>query len=702
MTPDRLENLKRLLAPRHVAFVGGNSAELAAQQCVAGGFGGEIWGVNPKRDQMAGQPCYARVEDLPEGPDAVFLAVPSAVAIDAVNALRRSGAGGIVCYSAGFGELGAEGAARERDMIDAAGDMAFVGPNCSGILNYTQNAALWPFDHGGSPGGKPVERGAAFITQSGMLGNTVTMNQRNLPFAYVISSGNQGMLGVEDFLDVLIGDPAVSAIGLYIEGLRDIPKFADAALRALQAGKPIVAQKAGTSEIGAQLTITHTGSLSGTDELYQALFDRLGVIRVDSTVTMMETLKLITIAGVPKGGRLAGLTCSGGDSTMLADGGEPLGLTFPSVSPAVTQALGEILPPIATVANPLDYTTPLWGHEEPLIRAFRTMFEDSYDAAIMVQDYPVLVGGNSYAPYLADARAFETATRAAGIPGVVCSILPENLDGEVRDLIAAGGVAPLQGINDALQALAGAARFGVLRESVGNNVEGLRLLPAYGEEMRSRTLDEWEGKQRLSAAGISVPNGLLVDASGAAAAAEEVGFPVVIKLVSAELPHKTEAGAVQMGLRSAVAVNAAVATIHANVQAYDPHVAIDRFLVETMVENPIAEMLVGVRRDPMFGPIMVIGGGGTMAELMHDTRVLLLPASRAAICDSVASLKTSQLLNGFRGAPATDREALIDTIMAVAGFAVANAERLLELDINPLMVTANGAWAADALLRVME
>ncbi|NQV43881.1 MAG: acetate--CoA ligase family protein [Rhodospirillales bacterium] len=698
MTPDRLGNLKRLLAPRHVAFVGGNSAELAAQQCVAGGYGGEIWGVNPKRDQMAGQPCYARVEDLPGGPDAVFLAVPSAVAIDAVDALRRSGAGGIVCYSAGFGELGAEGAARERDMIEAAGDMAFVGPNCSGILNYVESAALWPFDHGGSPGGKPVERGAAFITQSGMLGNTVTMNQRNLPFAYVISSGNQGMLGVEDFLDVLIDDPKVSAIGLYIEGLRDIRKFADAAIRALQAGKPIVAQKVGTSEIGAQLTITHTGSLSGTDELYQALFDRLGVIRVKSTVTMMETLKLITIAGVPKGGRLAGLTCSGGDSTMLADGGELLGLIFPSASPAVAQALEEILPPIATVANPLDYTTPLWGHEEPLIRAFGAMFEDDYDAAIMVQDYPVLVGGESYAPYLADAQAFEIATKAAGIPGVVCSILPENLDGEVRDLIAAGGVAPLQGINDALQALAGAARFGILREAVGDKVDGLRLLPTIGGGASGRMLDEWEAKQQLAVAGIHAPDGRLVDASGAAAAAEEIGFPVVVKLVSSALPHKTEAGAVWMGLRNASAVNEAVDAIKTSVKAYDPKVDTKMFLVERMIEGTVAELLVGVRHDPMFGLVMVIGGGGTMAELMHDTCVLLLPTPRAAICDSVASLKTSQLLNGFRGAPAADREVLINTILAVAEFAVANAETLLELDINPLMVTANGAWAADALL----
>lgn len=699
MTPERKENLHRLLNPRHAAFIGGNSAELAANQCAKGGFKGDIWGVNPKRETMGGRPCFARVEDLPEAPDAVFLAVPSAVAVEAVTVLREAGTGGVVCYTAGFGELGGDGAKLEQVLIDAAGDMAFVGPNCSGMLNYVNEAALWPFDHGGQPGGKPVERGPAFITQSGMLGNTVSMNQRSLPFTYIISSGNQGQMGVEDFLDILIDDPKVTAIGLYIEGLRDVQKFADAAIRALEAGKPIVAQKAGTSEIGAQLTVTHTGSLSGTDDLYQALFDRLGVVRVDSAVTMLETLKLISTAGIPKGTRVAGLTCSGGDSTMLADGGEPLGLSFPQPSEKVAKHLEDVLPPIATVANPLDYTTPLWGFEEELTVAFKAMIEDDYDAAIMVQDYPVPVGQDGYGPYRADARAFATATAHAGIPGVVCSILPENMDQIAREELAAREIAPLQGINDALKAIAGAAQFGSLRERTGLDTMSLQLVPLPPENGNARVLDEWDGKQRLAQAGVRIPDGRLVSVDDAPAAAAEIGFPVVVKLVSADLPHKTEAGAVQIGLQDADAVAQAVTVIRQNVQAYDTSVATDRFLVEAMVAKPVAEMLVGVRRDPTFGPVMVIGGGGTMAELMRDATVLLLPASREAIEDAIASLKVSQLLDGFRGAPATDRQALVDTIMAIAIFARDNADTLVELDINPLMVTTDAAWAVDALLR---
>ena len=333
MTSRSRQNLGRLLAPRHAAFIGGNDAAIAAEHCRAMGFDGPVWGVNPRRQTLAGHPCFANVEDLPEAPDAVFLAAPRSAAIETVEALRRKGAGGVVCFTAGFGELGEEGAALERALVSAAGDMALVGPNCYGLINYVRGVALWPFPFGG----RRVERGVAVVTQSGMLGSDITMNRRSVPLAYVISAGNQAMLGVEDYLDVLIGDPAVMAIGLHVEGLRDVPRFCEAAIRALEAGVPIVALKSGTSEIGRRLTTTHTGSLAGEDDVYQALFDRLGIIRVDSPVQLLETLKVVSLAGVPRGRRLAGFAASGGNVTLLADYAEPLGLSFPSPSPSAEE-----------------------------------------------------------------------------------------------------------------------------------------------------------------------------------------------------------------------------------------------------------------------------------------------------------------------------------------------------------------------------
>jgi len=413
-------------------------------------------------------------------------------------------------------------------------------------------------------------------------------------------------------------------------------------------------------------------------------------------------LKLLTIAKAPKGKRVAGFTNSGGDSTMLADGGEPLGLSFPQPSSKIAAELTELLPPIATVSNPLDYTTPIWGFEEPMTKVNIAMFKDGYDAAVLVQDYPVPVGGDSYEPYLADLRAFTTATRHAGIPGVVCSILPENIDARAREIMIDGGIVPMQGIKDALKGIARAAGFGVLHEDIKQKgaSDHLRLLPLTPEITDDVVLDEWDGKRMLAEHGVPVPDGHLVDAAGAAQAAEEIGFPVVLKLASKDLPHKTEAGAVKVGLASAYEVEAAVVEITRSVHAFAPNVKVENFLIEKMVDKPVAELLVGIRRDEAFGLTMVIGSGGTLVELVADAATLLLPVTMESISEAIDTLKVSKLLDGFRGAAKADRVALINVIMALARFAEDNSDTLVELDVNPLMVMPDGVCAVDVLLRI--
>lgn len=698
MTPQQRVNLTRLLAPRHVAVIGGDDAAEAARQCAAIGFDGPIWGVNPRRKDLGGQPCFGRIEDLPEPPDAVFLAVRRDTAVEVVRALATFGAGGVVCYAAGFGELGEDGAKLERALVEAAGDLALVGPNCYGLINYVRGVVLWPYGHGGTR----VDRGVAFVGQSGMLGSNLTMNRRSVAFAYVISSGNQAMLGVEDYLEVLIDDPAVAAIGLYIEAVDDVPRFSRAAARALERGVPIVALKAGSSDIGARLTVTHTGSLAGTDQVYQALFDRLGIVRVGSPVLLMETLKMLAVAGAPKGRRIAAFTCSGGDATMLADRGERAGLVFPQPSPDAAKQLAARLPEIATVSNPLDYTTPLWGNETNLIPVFGAMLADDYDAALFVQDYPNPDRGISDAGYRADARSYIAATRAAGIPAAICSGLPENIGRDARDMMIAGGVAPLQGLDEALAAIAGAAVHGQRRARItaSGGAAELELPPVPPAAGAFEILDEWESKQRLAAIGVPVPEGRLADAAAAPAAAEDLGFPVVVKMVSSRLPHKTEAGAVRLGLESAGAVAAAVAAIIESVAAQAPDIAPERFLVERMVGEPVAELLVGVHRDDQFGQVLVLAGGGMLVELFRDSRTLLLPTDRETVAEAIASLKVSELLAGYRGRPPGDRGALIEVVLAVMRFAHARRAELGELDINPLMVLTKGVVAVDVLLRM--
>ena len=454
MTPKQRQNFDRLLSPRHIAFIGGQDALIAIGEARRRGFSGEYWPVNPRREHLGGLACFSEIGDLPEAPDAVFLAIPAPAAVAAVETLRKMGAGGIVCYTAGFKEAGSAGQKLEQELQNAVGDMALIGPNCYGLINYLDNSALWPFAHGGSSPGY----GAAIITQSGMLSSDISMSQRSLPFTHMVSAGNQAVLGIEDFIDILCENPATRAIGLHIEGLSDIPKFEKAALKALAHETPIVALKTGKSEIGSALTYSHTGSLSGSKELYEALFDRLGIISVTNPSQLIETLKYLCVVDRPTGKKIAGFTCSGGGATMLADYGEEIGLEFPRFDSAAVQVLEQHLPPIATVSNPLDYTTPIWGQPEFTEPVFRAALEhNDVQAAVLVQDYPAEGLDESKIFYQNDALAFAKAAKTLGIPAAICATIPENLDIETRTFLIAQGVAPMQGIHETLNAVSAAA-----------------------------------------------------------------------------------------------------------------------------------------------------------------------------------------------------------------------------------------------------
>jgi len=690
------QNLKRLLSPRHIAFIGGRDADFSARQCAAL-FDGPVWGVNPGRDSLGGLPCYRSIEDLPEAPDAVFLATPRAAATDTVRGLSRMGAGGVACYTAGFGELGDSGQQAEAELIAAAGDMALVGPNCYGVINFTNGAVLWPFGAGDSR----CDKGVALIMQSGMLPANMTMNERSVPISYVISAGNQAVLAIEDYMDLLVDDAAVTAIGLYIEGIRDIRRFAAAAIRAISANKPVVVLKAGKSALGSSISITHTGSLAGTDEAFQALFEQLGMIRVNSPVEMVETLKFLSVSGAPKGNRLAAFTCSGGDAAMVADYCERVGLDLSPPSADCARELAQRLPDIATPTNPLDYTTPLWGNREVMPGVFQTLMQDDYDAAVVIQDFPPprIHADNSL--YRNDALSFIQACNTLAIPGAVCSDLPENIDRETRELVIAGGITPLQGLDSGLDAIANACRYGMARERIltSDGTPRFELIGVPDQQAASRLVDEWQGKLRLQASGIDIPAGQVVDIEGVREMAGELSYPVVLKALSAELPHKSEAGAVKVNLRNADQLCSAVEAMRHSISEAAPTVEFKQVLVESMVEDVIAELMIGINTDAQFGQLLVIASGGVLVELIRDATTLLLPTSDMQICDALRQLRCFPMLQGFRGRPAADIDRVVGSIRALIGFAESCQASLMEIDINPLMVTPQACIAADVMIR---
>ena len=693
MTPKRRKNFRRLLKPRHIAFIGGRYAIIAINEARRRGFDGEMLAVNPTRTDLVGVECVASIEDLPVAPDAVYLAIPADNVVDALRSLSVIGAGGVVCFSAGFKEAG--NTQKEKDLVDATGDMALIGPNCYGIINYIDNSALWSFEHGGwSPG-----YGAAIITQSGMFSSDITMSQRSLPLAYMVSAGNQAVLGPEDFLEFFAEDPAVRAIGLHLEGLQNIPKFESAALKALSKGKPVVVLKTGSSTIGSELTVSHTGSLSGSAELYEAFFQRVGIISVTNPSQFLETLKLLCIVGAPKGKRVAGFTCSGGGATMLADHAERIDLVFPVVDPKQENDLSALLPDIATVSNPLDYTTPIWGQAEMTYPVFaKAISAIEADTAVLLQDYPAAGLDSSKSFYRADAIAFAEATTEKGLPAIICATLPENMDLETRQLLISKGVAPMQGIHETLNAIQDSANWKEARSYILSEKPEhlLRAIPS----SEKRVLPESEGKDWFKRNSFNVPEGKIVSAQQLGKAANAVGYPVALKMISRRLAHKTEAGAVVLNLKDEDSLRLAASKMKSDVAAYDAKAVSDLFLVEAMSPNPLAELIINFRQDPQFGAALVLGSGGVLVELLADSATLLLPTRPVEIIRVLKSLRVGRLLEGFRGRPAADIEQVATEIYKLSVTYQKNMKTIAEIEINPLFVYQAEVSAIDVLIQV--
>ncbi|UNT00475.1 acetate--CoA ligase family protein [Streptomyces tubbatahanensis] len=690
----RSQRLRRLLAPRHIAVVGGASAAEAVRQCRAIGFTGRIWPVHPRREHIEGLPCHRTVADLPEAPDAALVAVPNTAAVPVLAALSARGAGGAVCYAAGFAEDGADGARLQEELREAAAGMPVIGPNCIGVLNYLDGSALWADQHGGAR----VASGVAVITQSGNIAQNLTMQRRSVPLAYVVTAGNGAVTGVPELIESMLDDPRVSAIGLHLEGIDDVAGFSRAALAALDVGIPVVALKTGSSALGARANLSHTSSLAGSDVLCDALFRRLGVARVHEVGTFLETLKLLHVHGPLAGTRVTSASCSGGEAALIADAAQQHGAHLPELPAAVAARLRQVLGDHVHVANPLDYHTYIWGDAEAQRACFTALQGSGFDVNLLLLDLP---RDDRCAPGLwtTTMDAYTAAAQQTGAPACVVSSLPEGLPEDVSDRLLARGVAPMHGMADCVRAIAAAGEIGRarqrhLREGTVRPAGAAAPGPAPAEP--TAPLDEYAAKQELSAHGVRVPRGRVTRQSAvrapdeAADLAAELGFPVVVKALSPALAHKSEAGGVRVGLTDREAVREAVRAMASLAEC---------FLVEERVPEPVAELLVGVHRDPQFGHALTVGAGGVLVELVRDTATLLLPAGREQIEEALASLRIWPVLRGFRGGPEGDLAAAVDAVHAVARYARHAA--VAEIDVNPLLVlpAGRGAVAVDALIR---
>ncbi|PWK57420.1 acetate--CoA ligase family protein [Silicimonas algicola] len=675
-----MAGLDRLLRPRSIAVIGGGAwCANVIDQCRRIGFSGEIWPVHPTKPEVCGLPTVPAIDLLPGIPDAAFVGINRQDTVVAVRALAALGAGGAVCFASGFREAEAEtgdGATLQDELLAAAGDMTILGPNCYGFLNYLDGAALWPDQHGGVR----VESGVALVTQSSNIAINLTMQDRGLPLAYVVTAGNQAQTGVSSIARALIRDERVTALGLHVEGFDDLRGVEALAGEARDLGKPVVVLKVGRSDQARAATVSHTASLAGSDAGAEALLARLGFGRARSLPVLLETLKLLHVAGPLPSNRIASMSCSGGEASLVADTAQGTGLAFPPLDATQAAGLRTALGPKVALANPLDYHTYIWGDEAALSACFTAMMQGDLGMGMVVLDFPRLerCDASAWEPVIAAVARAKTTT---GKPMAIVASLKETMPEAYAIRLMASGIVPFCGLDEAIAAMSIAATLGQTR---GDAVPLLMPPPA----APGVVLDEVEAKARLAKHGLHVPASDLADTAEAAAeAATRLGFPVVLK--GRGIAHKTEAGAVAVALTDAKAVLDAATAMPAS-----------GFLVERMVTDGVAELLVGVVSDPAHGYVLTLAAGGTLAELIDDRTSLLVPASRASVCAALDRLRMAPLLHGFRGRPAADIDAVLDAVMAVQSYV--EAARPQEVEINPLICGPSCAVAADALIRTED
>ena len=672
-----MRDLTRLLKPKSIAVIGGGawcaSIISAAKQI---GFDGPLHPVHPTGKQIAGHKSLRSLEEVPGPIDAAFIGVNRHATLDVVAQLRRLKAGGAICFASGFSEAAAEDAAAQdlqTALIEAAGEMPILGPNCYGFVNAFDGCAIWPDQHGCSR----VQRGVAILTQSSNIAINLTMQNRGLPIGYMLTCGNQAQTAQTDIALQLLDDERVTAIGLHIEGFGNLRGWEALAQKARTKGVTLIALKSGVSQQAQAAAVSHTASLTGSDTGADALLQRLGIRRARSLPVFLESLKLAHQFGPLSSNRIASISCSGGEAALAADTAQGTGLIFPPLNPRQAKDLSAALGPMVAMANPLDYHTYIWRDQAAMTQAWAAMADDEIAMTLLVSDYP--------RADLCDASDWECVTQAAieatrrtGRPFAVVASLAELLPEQTAKTLMDHGVGAIHGLDHGLEAL------DVMSRPMAPPAEPV-LLP--GIDRDAELVDEQSAKLALAAHGLTIPPSVVVtDRSTAGQAAADIGFPVALKTLG--LAHKTGANGLALGL-----------TTRAEVEVAAPRLADGPLLVERMVAGTLVEVLVGVTRDPAHGFVLTLGAGGTMTDVLRDRASLLIPATRAEVTARLKDLNIAPLLEGFRGNPPVDLDALLAAIDAVQAYVLANAERVEEVEINPLICTQDNAIAADALIR---
>lgn len=692
-------SLRKLFHPKSIALVGASDKSRWSQ--FAHGnlqtFDGSVYHVNPRGGTVHGETAYPSLAEVPGPVDLAYIMVPTGAVASVLRECPAAGVRAAAVLTAGFAETGPDGRRLQDELVAAASHhgITVLGPNGNGYINASAGIIAY-----GLPVPPPLVTGpVGFVLQSGALVSGVlsAAAARNVGTSLLVCMGNEAMVSVADVVGYMVDDPATKVIALFLESIRDPAAFHRAAARALVAGKPIVALKVGRSVEGARSAAAHTGALVGDDAVTDAAFHRFGVIRVRSLEDLIITAGLLAATGPLPGGRVGVVTPSGGACEIIADRAADEGVTLPAFAPATTAALREICPPFATVQNPLDVTGYVLIDGTLTRRALEVVAADpGVDVSVVLSDLPRdKPASEAVADYMRDriAALVDTIERTSGKTGrpiVVMSTTLSAITPYGQELIEQTRFPHiLGGIEHGLTALGRAIAWSERYERARSNG-----IPRLREAESPMSLPEPGGDPlSLLTRGCVpvVPTRHTVNADEAVAVAEEVGYPVVLK-VAGDIPHKTDVGGVRLRLRTA----AEVREVYSAVVAAGGGKATGA-LVQPQRTGGV-ELLVGVVRDPVWGLVLAVGLGGIWTEVLRDTVLRLLPVDRTEIREMLTALRGAALLTGARGRPAADLEQLADVIASFAELAGALGDRLESIEINPLLVDGKRVEALDVLV----
>jgi acyl-CoA synthetase (NDP forming) len=682
----------KFLRPRSVAIVGissraGSAGQVILQSLKLNKFEGDIHLVGRSAEPIDGRPVLKSAEELPEGVDLAVFALPAAAVPEAMAGCAKRKVGSAMIFAAGFAEVGDQAIQDKVATTAREAGLAIVGPNCLGVTNNVDG--MWLHMLYAREAKRGVEGGVAYVGQSGgLLGHFQrAADGRGLPLTYVISTGNEAGLEGTDYLEFLADDPSTRVIAIYCEEIRRPAEFLAACRRARAAGKPIVLMQAGRGAKARKAAQSHTGALIGDYATLKTQAENAGAIVVSTMDEMMDLTEILVRFPVPPTKGPGILTASGAYVGLTNDFAEEIGLDLPELEPATLKKVSEVLPSFGNYGNPLDVTAGFGP--DALAVTTKAMLDDP-NLGMLFISFPISTG--------IPVQKFNAGMVGSDKPKVMVALGDSwPLGPDVMDAVKQSPALFSRSSDRMLRAIAHYTRYGRLlaRPRTGAASEPIKGLPKLGKGAQP----EWLGKKVLAAAGVRVPDGELArTVDEAAAVAKRIGYPVVLKAQAAALSHKTEAGGVILNLADEAAVRAAWDTLVQNVKRAAPDITLDGILVEKMSAKGV-ELMVGAKRDPAWGTVLLLGLGGIWVEALGDVQLLPGDAGPQQIVEALHKLRTAKLLTGFRGAPPVDIDAVVRVVLAI-GRLMQTVPELREIDVNPLVVHAKGqsAIALDALI----